>query len=87
MEKTRSRKVQKTEKDLYHDLLKIKSALTNTADGVKSRAGNMVTDMIDNLHSTTHGIQDEVEDYITTKPLKTLGIAVLIGIIVGKVIL
>lgn len=87
MEKLRSRKTKKTEKDLYHDLVKIKNALANTADGVKSRAGDMVTDILDNLQAKKDGIEEDVSDYITHKPLQTIGFAVLLGIFIAKVIL
>jgi ElaB/YqjD/DUF883 family membrane-anchored ribosome-binding protein len=87
MQKLKSRKTKKTEHDLYHDLLNIKSALTNTADGVKGRAEDLVTNLLEDLQNRTTGLQDEVEEYITEKPLQTVGIAVLVGIIIGKIIL
>jgi ElaB/YqjD/DUF883 family membrane-anchored ribosome-binding protein len=87
MQHTKSRKVKKTQHDLYHDLLNIKSALSNTADGVKGRAEDMVSDLLEDLQNRTSGLQDEVETYVAEKPLQTLGIAVLFGIFIGKIIL
>jgi ElaB/YqjD/DUF883 family membrane-anchored ribosome-binding protein len=87
MQKLKSRKVQKTKNDLYHDLLNIKSALTDTADGVKDRAESLVTDLLEDLQGRTTSIQDELETHISEKPLQTLGIAVLVGIVIGKIIL
>ncbi|MES2217131.1 MAG: hypothetical protein V4501_01835 [Pseudomonadota bacterium] len=87
MQKLKTRKTKKTENDLYHDLLNIKNALTDTADGVKERAETLVTDLLDDLQTRGTTLQDEVEHYVTEKPLQTLGIAVLFGIFIGKIIL
>jgi ElaB/YqjD/DUF883 family membrane-anchored ribosome-binding protein len=87
MQSTKTRKLKKTQNDLYHDLLKIKDYLTDTADGVKSRAHDMVTDLIEDVQGRTTGLQNEIEGYAKEKPLQSLGIAVLIGVVIAKVIL
>ena len=87
MQKLTARKVKKTGNDLYHDLLNIKDAITDTADGVKTRAEGLVTDLLEDIQNRATGYHDEVEEYITEKPLQTLGIAVLFGIFLGKVVL
>lgn len=87
MQKLTSRKTKKTEHDLYHDLLNIKSALASGADGVKGKAEDLVSNLLEDLQNRTSGLQDNVEEYVTDKPLQSLGIAVLFGIIVGKIIL
>jgi ElaB/YqjD/DUF883 family membrane-anchored ribosome-binding protein len=87
MQKVSSRKIKKTTNDLYDDLLNIKDAIADTADGVKTRAEGLVTELLEDIQNRATGYHDEVEEYIAEKPLQTLGIAVLFGIFLGKVVL
>jgi len=82
MQSTKS-KVNKAGKDFYHDVLQIKEALADTADGVKGRASTLVSDLLKDLQSR----ENNVEDYIKEKPMQSLGFAVLFGIIIAKIIL
>jgi ElaB/YqjD/DUF883 family membrane-anchored ribosome-binding protein len=76
-------KVNKAGKDFYHDVLQIKEALADTADGVKSRASHLVSDLLKDLQTK----ENNVEDYIKEKPMQSLGFAVLFGIIIAKIVL
>jgi ElaB/YqjD/DUF883 family membrane-anchored ribosome-binding protein len=76
-------KLNKTKKDFYHDVLQIKDALSDTADGVKSRASSLVTDLLKDLQDK----ESNMEDYIKEKPLQSMGFAVLFGIVIAKFIL
>jgi ElaB/YqjD/DUF883 family membrane-anchored ribosome-binding protein len=79
---TRNR-LNKTSKDFYRDVLQIKEALEDTADGVKSRAGHLVTDLLKDLQKK----ENNVEEYVKEKPMQSLGFAVLFGVILAKFIL
>jgi ElaB/YqjD/DUF883 family membrane-anchored ribosome-binding protein len=87
MQSTTTKPVKKTEKDLYHHARKIKDALADTAEGIKGRAGDLVSELIEDLENRESAIQGKVEDYVKEKPLHSLGIATLVGIFIAKVIL
>ena len=87
MFKFASRNKKRTENDLYRDLLNIKNAIVDTADGVKTRAEHMVTDLLEDVKARASDYHDTVEGLVTDNPFQTLGIAVLFGIFVGKIIL
>ncbi len=83
MQSSTKNKINKTGKDFYHDVLQIKEALADTADGVKSRASHLVTDLLKDLQTK----ESNLEDYVQDKPMQSLGFAVLFGIIIAKFIL
>jgi ElaB/YqjD/DUF883 family membrane-anchored ribosome-binding protein len=80
------KQAKKAQKDLYHHVLKIKDALSDTAEGVKGRAGSLVSDLLQDLHDKESKIEGVVEDYVKEKPLHSLGFAVLAGIIIAKIV-
>jgi ElaB/YqjD/DUF883 family membrane-anchored ribosome-binding protein len=87
MTKATTKKVKQSGHDLYQDLIKIKDALADTTEGLKGKAGNLVSELLENFQGRGSDLQDEIVEYVTDKPLKSLGFAVLLGIVVSKVIL
>jgi ElaB/YqjD/DUF883 family membrane-anchored ribosome-binding protein len=85
------KKLKKTNNDVYHSLLTLKDTLAETladkADGVKSRASEILTDLLENCQTKTSDYQNEIEEYVNDKPLKALGFAALFGFLLGKVVL
>lgn len=72
-----------THYDLSHDVQKIKAALFDTTQDLKGRAGEMITDSMDNVKHQTVIVRDSVADYTARKPFKALGMALLTGMTVG----
>lgn len=69
--------------DLYADLEKIKDAFGDTARDMKGKATSMISESLGNAREKTTLVQDNVVNYIQTKPIKAVGLAVLAGVIVG----
>ena len=69
--------------DLYQDVEKIKAALIDTANDVKGKANEMFADSMEGVKENTGRIKDSITDYTEKKPLKSLGIALLVGIAFG----
>jgi len=68
---------------LAADWVAIKNALSDTAGDVKDEAGYMLRQSLDEIRRRSENAQDRISTYTAKKPLKSLGIAVLVGIAVG----
>ena len=72
--------------DISDDVEKIKKALRAASHDIKCKAGELLNDSYEDVKGYTSSIKDNVEDYTTEKPIKSLGIALLIGVAVGFLI-
>jgi ElaB/YqjD/DUF883 family membrane-anchored ribosome-binding protein len=81
------RKAVQSKNDLYHYLSNVKEALAETTDGMKSRAHELVTDLLDDLEEKRADYQEHIQDYVSGEPLKALGIALAVGFAIGKFVL
>jgi ElaB/YqjD/DUF883 family membrane-anchored ribosome-binding protein len=75
------------DKKTYKTLIKLKKSLSNTADGAKSEASEMISDLIDDIDSVKSEAQGYVEQYVKSYPVKSLGIAAVVGLFIGRFIL
>lgn len=82
-------KVQKkmNDTDLHESLLKVQAALAEATGDVKGRASELVTELLENFQSKTNDYQNDFKEFISEKPLKSIGIAIAVGILVGKFVL
>jgi ElaB/YqjD/DUF883 family membrane-anchored ribosome-binding protein len=87
MQKTRKRTHHAAPVNFYSDLAKIKSALSHASNGVKTKTNDMILEELSSVRNKTIGIQDDFVDYVTDKPLKAVGYAILTGYLLGKFIL
>lgn len=69
--------------DLNDDLAQIKSAFADATEDVRDKTGKMLHHSYSNLRATSSDLQKFLSDYVAEKPLKSLGIAVLSGIVLG----
>ena len=69
--------------DLQADLDNIKEALTTASYDVKGRAGEIFNHSLQNVRDASGDITDSVGEYISHKPFKSLGVAVLLGVVLG----
>lgn len=72
--------------NLQKDFAKIKAALSDTTYDVKDRASQMISDSYADIRDRSLDMQDNVANYVGEKPFKSLGLAVLSGIILGFLI-
>ena len=79
----KNRNTHQSDYDLYDDVEKIKAALADVTRDVKGRAGEVFYHSVDDLKEKTTQIQTDVGQYVAEKPLKSLGIALLTGIVIG----
>ncbi len=68
---------------LSNDWLKIKNVFSDTASDVRDKAGVMLSHSVDGIKKKSVKVQQRVETYTAKKPLKTIGIALLVGMAVG----
>lgn len=80
---TTKHKLRSLEHGLYNDLDKIKDAIAGATYHAKDRAGQMLTDSYENIKSKSYDLQDNAALYVADKPFKSLGIALLSGIVIG----
>lgn len=72
-----------THGDLYGDIARIKDALSDATDGVKERANDMLLQSIENARQSASKANKNVKGYVTRKPYKSVGIALLTGALIG----
>jgi len=69
--------------DIYDDLAKIKDALAEATFGMKNRAGEVLSQSFDDVKEKSAAIQENVSSYVSEKPIKSIGVALLAGIFLG----
>lgn len=69
--------------DLYDDVEKIKAAMYGAAQNATGKAGDMLAGSLDDVKKQTLLLKKNVENYTAEKPLKTLGITLFVGIVIG----
>lgn len=69
--------------DIYGDLAKIKDALADATFGMKDHAGEVLSQSIDDMRERSAAIQKNMSSYVTDKPMKSVGLALLAGVCLG----
>ena len=69
--------------DLYDDIEKIKAALMEASQDVKGKAAELLVESVDSMKDKTKDMTDDLANYTAKKPLKSLGIALLVGVSIG----
>ena len=72
--------------DFYGDLSKIKAAIATATCDAKVKARDMFHQSVDDMRDKSEIVQDTVTKYVAKKPLKSLGISMLIGAVIGFLI-
>lgn len=75
-----------SEFDIYGDLAKIKEAIFDTGYDVKGKAGEMINTTAEDIRDKTVYARDNVANYAAERPFKSLGLALLAGVVVGWLI-
>lgn len=79
-------KIKATE-ELQTALHDIKDILSDTKDGMQNRASEAISELIDNLKDQSAQTTEDFKTLVSEKPLQSLAIALMAGIVIGKVIL
>ena len=69
--------------DLYNDVEKIKEAHADTTKDIKDKVSDILLESIEGVKDKTADVKNNVENYTAEKPLKSLGIALLVGAALG----
>ncbi|OGT53329.1 MAG: hypothetical protein A3E84_01810 [Gammaproteobacteria bacterium RIFCSPHIGHO2_12_FULL_42_13] len=69
--------------DLTADLEKIKNAFSAAAFDVKGKTHEMLNQSVEDLKEKSTQMRDGLSEYTAEKPLKSLGIALLAGFVIG----
>ena len=80
---THKRRSSKHEYDLQADLIRIKDAIMDATRDAKGKAGEMLYDSFEQAKDTSVAAKDNVTEYVAEKPLKSLGLALVTGLLVG----
>lgn len=81
--KTRNRSRRHAEYDIQSDLERLKGALFDTTYDVRGKAGQVLSDSYETLKNKSTDMQENVAEYVAEKPFKSLGIALLSGVVIG----
>jgi ElaB/YqjD/DUF883 family membrane-anchored ribosome-binding protein len=73
--------------DLYGDIVRIRDAFSDTATHARGKAAAALSESFDNVKEKTSDLQGVMTDYITEKPIKSLGIALLSGYLLGALMM
>jgi len=69
--------------DLYGDLAKIKYALSNATSGIKGRAGEALSHSFDDVKERSAALQENFGMAVSKKPFKSIGAALVTGLLIG----
>ena len=86
MQKTSRRNSHKSEYDLYGDIAKIKALLAETTSDAKGRAAELIQQSLENARDRSDALQDQVNGYVSEKPIKSITLAMLAGLVIGYII-
>lgn len=73
--------------DLYGDMVKIRDAFSDTARDARGKAAEVLTQSYNDVKAKTADIHDIMTDYVTEKPIKSIGIALLSGALLGAIMM
>lgn len=71
------------EYDLNKDLERIKNAFTDASHDVREKANEMITESIENVKEKSVQARDLVGEYVSDQPLKSVGVALICGALIG----
>lgn len=83
MTKNTHHKQTKNHYDFYADLENIKDAVYDATRHARGHASGVLSQSINDVKTKSTDISDTVVDYVTEKPYKALGIALLSGLVLG----
>lgn len=69
--------------DLYRDFENFKSVIANTASDLRGKAGEMVFDSVEGIKNKSSELHDNLAEYTSEQPLKSMGIALAVGFFLG----
>lgn len=69
--------------DLYEDVERIKDALIDATRDVKDKTAEKIADSFEDFKRKQSEITEEVSDYVSDRPLKSLGVSLMLGIAIG----
>jgi ElaB/YqjD/DUF883 family membrane-anchored ribosome-binding protein len=71
--------------DLRGDMKLLKKALSGTTKDMKGKAGEMFYQSLEDMKERSNNLQDIIGHYAAERPLKSLGIALAAGFIMGYI--
>lgn len=86
MQKVTLKRNSQKDYDLSGDLKRIKNLLAETTYDAKGKASDLLFQSIADVKNKSTEVQDNVSTYVVTKPIKSIGIAVLAGMLIGFLI-
>lgn len=72
-----------SEYNIMEDIENIKAALADASRDVKGRAGEILSNSVDSVKDKSQEIQENVADYASENPYKSIGIAAAVGFAMG----
>jgi ElaB/YqjD/DUF883 family membrane-anchored ribosome-binding protein len=80
-------------KDLHEDFRNVRNKMTETRDAINQtardarlKAQDFLQTSLDGINERTADIQDNVASYVKTNPVKSVGIAIIAGLILSKLL-
>lgn len=72
-----------SEIDIYDDIEKIKAALMHTSVDLRGKAGEIINESLDSVKEKSELLQENLAQYTSERPIKSLGIALIAGVALG----
>lgn len=73
----------KTNHRIYRDLKGVKQSLSRVSKGLKLKANGFVNNSLAQTREKAMEFQDDLQEYVSHKPIKSLSIALVTGAIIG----
>lgn len=86
MKTTNNKHTRHNDFDIHGDLARVKAALADAVSDVKGKATQFFSDSIENAEDKRDEIRHTVKSYVTKKPFKAMGFAMLAGIAIGYIL-
>ena len=87
MQKHSAKKYMSSDFDLYGDMVKIRDAFSDTARDARGKAAEVLTQSYNDVKAKTADIQGYMSEYVAEKPIKSIGIALLSGALLGAIMM
>jgi ElaB/YqjD/DUF883 family membrane-anchored ribosome-binding protein len=86
MNKDHVKRREQLENELFDDVDKIKEALAAATHDAKNKASTLLSQSVDDARHLTDEMQSQISQYVVKKPLQSIGIALLVGGMIGFLI-
>lgn len=79
----KAKRAKKEVHEIQDKLSQIKNAIADSTDGMKSKAGELITNLLDDVKEKVSEQHEYVGEYAGNNPLRLIGVSLLVGGLLG----